>query len=489
MPPKFRDTRASSTTTTAAPAATTERTAIYCRISLDAEGAGLGVQRQEAECRELCDRNGWEVSEVYVDNDISATSGKRRPEFERLLADPPTRVVVWHTDRLVRLTEELDRVIRIEIPVHTVTAGDLDLSTPAGRAVARTITAWARYEGEQKSLRQQSSHRQRARAGRSFWSHRRPFGFTEAGDHLDVEADALRECYGRLRQGDTFAACAAWLTSEGLTTTRGERWDGSRLSRTMRHPRNAGLSVYRDEIVGQGEWESIVPEEEWRAILARSEAMPRAKGADAARGGQVRSLLGGLVVCAECGEKVRRTRQQSSRKGDDGQARKVYAYVYQPRCQHVAVRADWLDEHVTKAVWRAAASPARALADGPEVAPEEAQQAAAEAVSLRERLEDVARREAMDELTSEQAKVQNDVLRQRLADAEAKAVAYYSASPLDRAYSPSTIVAAWKSGEMSLQHQREAVVRYVESITVRPRLNRNERANPDMVTIKIRKWK
>ena len=49
-----------------------------------------------------------------------------------------------HTDRLVRLTEELDRVIKVEVPVHTVTAGDLDLSTPAGRAVARTITAWAR---------------------------------------------------------------------------------------------------------------------------------------------------------------------------------------------------------------------------------------------------------------------------------------------------------------------------------------------------------
>ena len=66
---------------------TPSRVAIYARLSLDRDATGLGVARQEEECREYAAVRGWVVGEVYVDNDISATSGKRRPEFERLLAD------------------------------------------------------------------------------------------------------------------------------------------------------------------------------------------------------------------------------------------------------------------------------------------------------------------------------------------------------------------------------------------------------------------
>lgn len=42
------------------------RAAIYCRISQDRTGAGLGVQRQEVESRELSARLGWSVVEVFA---------------------------------------------------------------------------------------------------------------------------------------------------------------------------------------------------------------------------------------------------------------------------------------------------------------------------------------------------------------------------------------------------------------------------------------
>lgn len=459
-----------------------EFTAVYVRLSLDAAGDGLGVERQERECRELAQRNGWEVSEVFADNDISATTGKRRPEFERLLQSKPTRIIAWHSDRIARKTPDLMRVIALDVPVYTVSSGILDLSNPAGRAVAKTVTAWSEYEGEQKSLRQQASHRQRARSGKSFWAHRRPFGFTEHGEHHETEAPALREVFRMVREGQTYAACATWLTEQGFTTTRGERWEGPRLSRTMRHPRNAGLSVYKTEIVGPAEWDPIVSEEEWRAILSRSEAMPRAVG-DPRGGKRVKSLLGGMVRCSECGDPVRQTRQQSKRKSGEI----VRTRVYQPACHHVSINADWLDAHVTKRLLRHMTSPVRYLQDGPEITDDEAQAAAREAVSLRERLDDVARREAGDEITERQAKVQTDVLRTRLAEAEERATAYYSASPLDRALSPAQVVGAWKDDSLSLQHRREAVAKYIESITLRPREHRNERANPGMVVIKMRK--
>ena len=61
------------------------RAAIYCRISDDRAGAGLGVARQEADCRKLAEDRGLTVTQVYVDNDLSAYSGKPRPGYKALL--------------------------------------------------------------------------------------------------------------------------------------------------------------------------------------------------------------------------------------------------------------------------------------------------------------------------------------------------------------------------------------------------------------------
>jgi DNA invertase Pin-like site-specific DNA recombinase len=83
---------------------------IYCRISDDHEGAGLGVSRQEADCRDLAAARGWEVVAVYTDNDTSAYSGKPRPGYRAMQAadrDEFQALIAWHTDRLHRSHVEL----------------------------------------------------------------------------------------------------------------------------------------------------------------------------------------------------------------------------------------------------------------------------------------------------------------------------------------------------------------------------------------------
>ena len=56
------------------------RAGIYARISSDREGDNLAISRQLADCEQLAERRGWAVVERYVDADISAYSGKLRPE-------------------------------------------------------------------------------------------------------------------------------------------------------------------------------------------------------------------------------------------------------------------------------------------------------------------------------------------------------------------------------------------------------------------------
>jgi DNA invertase Pin-like site-specific DNA recombinase len=66
---------------------TTKRALIYCRISQDREGAGLGVDRQRKDCEGLARRLGWQVVTVHTDNDASAYSGKVRTGYRALLDD------------------------------------------------------------------------------------------------------------------------------------------------------------------------------------------------------------------------------------------------------------------------------------------------------------------------------------------------------------------------------------------------------------------
>ena len=84
-----------------------------------------------ADCRRLCEREGWEVVDEYVDNDISAYSGKRRPRYEAMLEDIRAgrldAVVAYHQDRLTRSPREFEDFLDI-----CETAGVRGFSTVTG---------------------------------------------------------------------------------------------------------------------------------------------------------------------------------------------------------------------------------------------------------------------------------------------------------------------------------------------------------------------
>lgn len=272
--------------------------AIYCRISQDRTGESAGVERQLQDCRALADRLGLKVSQVFTDNDISATSGRVRPQFDALIAAKPTAIITWHQDRLLRLTSDLERVITLDVPVYTVTAGDLDLSTPAGRAVARTIAAWSTYEGEQKALRQRRANVQRAEAGVWQFS-RRPYGYERREGEVrivEAEAEIVREGYRRYLEGTSYYELATDWNERGVPTFGGP-WSMSRVRSMLRNPAYAGERHYKGEYVGPGNWEAIVDRETWDAYVRMRTRRKRAGDWST----QTKHLLSGILICGVCG--------------------------------------------------------------------------------------------------------------------------------------------------------------------------------------------
>ncbi|MFF8793372.1 recombinase family protein [Streptomyces globisporus] len=275
-----------------------QRAVIYVRISQDRTGAHLGVDRQREDCEALAERNGWDVVEVYVDNDVSAYSGKPRKHYRQMLADlqlgTATIVIAWHTDRLHRSPTELEEYINLcdrrGVTTQTVQAGSLDLSTSGGRLVARMLGNVARHESEHKGERVARARMQKAKAGQ--WTGGlRPFGWgvptgettkkidKATGEEVDVpvldmtklvpeEAAALEVGTDMILAGGSIKGWLRWLADKGLTSTVGKPITHPAARDMLLRPRNAGIAVHRGEEVGRGLWEPAVPEPKFRALVA-----------------------------------------------------------------------------------------------------------------------------------------------------------------------------------------------------------------------------
>lgn len=274
--------------------------AVYCRISDDREGAGLGVARQEADCRAICDKEGWMVADVLVDNDRSAYTGKRRPAYETLLEGLQTGrwqvVVAWHPDRLTRSPRELETLIDVleasKVTVRTVTAGEYDLATASGRMTARVVGAVARHESEHKAERQRRKHREIAENGGDAGGGR-CFGYRDDRLTVDpVEAELVRQAARAILDGRTLRSVVVEWTDKGVPTVLGAPWRSQVVRRLLMSPRIAGFREY-DGRLFKAQWEPLVDEVTWRRLRAVLSDPARS----ASRGPRSYLLTGGLAVC------------------------------------------------------------------------------------------------------------------------------------------------------------------------------------------------
>lgn len=293
------------------------RAALYCRMSRDRVGAGLGVQRQEEDCRALAEKQGWAVTALYTDNDVSAYSGKRRPGYQQLLEDIQAGavdvVITWHTDRLHRSPVELEEYISAcdqrSVPTHTVKAGPLDLATPSGKLVARQLGAVARYEVDHAIERQQRAKLQAATDGR--WKGgRRPYGYEADGVTVrPAEAAVVRTCAEAILAGDSLRSLSAALNNRGITTSTGRQWAPSELRKMLLRARNAGLMEHQGQVIGAAKWPAVLDESQWRALTSVLTDPARRTSWSSGR----RWLLSGVATCGVCGASVVCTLQQSTR--------------------------------------------------------------------------------------------------------------------------------------------------------------------------------
>jgi DNA invertase Pin-like site-specific DNA recombinase len=428
--------------------------AVYLRQSLDRDGTGLAIARQREACTKLCSDRGWEPVE-YIDNDVSASTGKARPAYTRMLADIAAKkvgaVVVWDLDRLHRRPIELEHFMeladRCRLGLATVT-GDVDLSTDNGRLFARIKGAVARAEVERKSARQKAANQQRASLGRPPAGGVRAVGYDATGMKLiEREAELIQQGYRELLAGASLRGTAARWNAEGFRTARGGQWRPDGVRYTLRNPRNAALAVYQGEEVGPGTWPPIVPEETFRAAVAVLEDPTRRTTPTNAR----RYLLAGLARCT-CGAAVMTGRTQHGQR----------TYRCGQHRGHLSVSAEARDEYVIERVMERLERPDA----GDLLAADSSVDVAAlreEATALRVRLTELADLFADGTITRAQLQRGTDRARRRLTVVEQELTGAGSVSAVGELLSAEDVRAAWEGLDLD---RRRAVVDALMTVTL-----------------------
>jgi site-specific DNA recombinase len=326
-----------------------EAAGIYARISQDREGDGLGVARQLEDCRGEAARRGWPVAEEYVDDDVSAYSGKPRPAYRRMLADLSERridaVIVWHLDRLHR------RPIELEEFVQTCTAagitdvvtlhGDFNLGSGDGLLVARLLSAVAANESDAKRRRGKRKALEVAKAGKPHMGGSRPFGYlADRVTPHPTEAPVFVDLAERALAGESLNSLCEWLDERGVRTVGGGMWRSVVLRGILINPRYWGMRTYDGVIVGQAQWPALIARELGEALRAKLTDPARRRNRTARR-----YLLSGMCRCGLCETKMYsvprfETRRYLCRSGID----------FDKGCGKMAINAGSLERLIAEAV-------------------------------------------------------------------------------------------------------------------------------------------
>ena len=227
----------------------TQRVAVYARVSTGLEGQQDSYENQVEIYTKLVEETpGWELYEIYADQDFTGTTDNR-PDFQRMLADAEKHkfdfIVVKSISRFARNTLISIRTIRHlqDIGIYIYFEKEkIDTSKPYSEMMLTIMSAFAQEESRNISERIKKGLRLRAINGEISWS--TIYGYEKVGDTpfviVESEAEVVRRIYSEYEKGISARALCDKLNSEGIKSPQGSKWTTPRLLYTLSNERYAG---------------------------------------------------------------------------------------------------------------------------------------------------------------------------------------------------------------------------------------------------------
>lgn len=297
------------------------RAVIYTRLSKDEPGSH-SLDDQERDCRDLAERRGLTVAEVYREREGTSAyrQGVKRPKFDQMLdeLESGTTVIAWELSRITRRGSEqagpvLATLEEVGASLLTVVDG-IDTARDDSELNWSVRAAIAKDESAKISKRSRRGLAARRRQG--YHHGRAPFGLRKVDGRLEIDPEnypVAREIADRALRGESVYSIVKALNEAG-----GRTWAKSSVNKLLRSPGFAGYATHHERQrtgkyatrptlavdedgapipVGEG----VVSLDEHRQIQARMDARTQA-GIGRNTGKRAPSiLLSGIARCSQCG--------------------------------------------------------------------------------------------------------------------------------------------------------------------------------------------
>jgi site-specific DNA recombinase len=164
-----------------------KRAVIYCRVSTKDQLQNLSLPTQQKTCGEYCQRNGYDVAEVFVEKGDSAKTADRT-ELKKLLAYCRRNkghigaVVVYSLNRFARELYD-HHVLRLQLATLGITlrsATEPIDDSSAGKLMEGIIASMAQFDNDVRSERTVAG--MKARLERGGWTFPPPLGYLKGRD-------------------------------------------------------------------------------------------------------------------------------------------------------------------------------------------------------------------------------------------------------------------------------------------------------------------
>jgi len=457
------------------------RAVIYARVSKDKRDRA-SVEQQEDEARLAAAALGWTVTEVFVDNDVSASRYAKKGReshaalLEALRGGLVDVLILWESSRgdrkLTTWSGLLDLCRDLGIKIHVVNhQRTYDLLIPRDwktLAEEGVNNAYASDETRQRLLRDVRANAVKGRPhGKLRYGYTRTYderGRFISQDEKPEQGELIREAGRRVLAGESTYKVAQDFNARGLLAPAGGKWLPNQIKRILTEPAYIGQRVHQGVVIGPAVWPAILDEETYLACKATLED-PRRNNV---RDRSLKYLLSGLAKCGECGGRMRVLKNRG-----------YYAYsCFEKFC--TSVRNTYLDDFVTALVHERLSRPdfLELLATPPAA---EKADPLAEVRALKERLDGFYAASAAGEISPGGLAAIESRLLEEIKAAEGRAVATRVPGVLRRVVG-GDIVGRWADLEIGT---RREVVDLLMTITVN-RTVRGSRFKPERVAIEWR---
>lgn len=259
------------------------RAVIYVRVSTKEQVQNMSLSIQREQCRDWCERNGYDVDRVFEDAGESAKTIDR-PEFLRMVdycrssKGRVQAVVVYSGSRFARNLD--DHVsMRVVLGTHGVklrSATEAYSDDPDGRLIENISAVLAEHDNNVKARRTRVGMERALREGR--WTFQPPLGYLRQGIRRastlipdPARAPIVIEAFRLFATGTlTKKRTLTKLTALGLKTAKGRPLGAQAFERLLRNPIYAGrLTVAAWDVDVEADFAPLITAEMFNLVQAR----------------------------------------------------------------------------------------------------------------------------------------------------------------------------------------------------------------------------